>query len=332
MFPGNEVLWTQKRGVRRQTYPHEHLQGKGYNETPFAFAIETGRLHRYRMVAEQEEHEPPVIPVYRKAGYTDLVVLPMFNVDGVVNKCIGYGTKVREGFTEEQVKRLRRLQAPLARIFEHYSDKSDMAVSLGTYVGHDIAKKVLGGGIQRGEGEKIPAVLAFVDIVGFTALSNKLPGKEIVARLNDFFDTISECVEARNGEILKFMGDGALIIFPVVDDLTAQEAVAQQALAAVSSARVQLRSVSGGQSLDFRASLDIGDVFYGNIGSSTRLDFTAIGPAVNLASRLLDAAGDLQAKTVCSQQFFDVSGVNADKSTIKTLKGFDQDVPVFVID
>ena len=96
MFPGNEVLWTEKRGVRRQTFPHKHLQGKGYKETPFAFAIETGRLHRYRMVAEQEDQEPPVIPVYRKAGYTDLVVLPMFNVDGVVNKCIGYGTKVGE--------------------------------------------------------------------------------------------------------------------------------------------------------------------------------------------------------------------------------------------
>ena len=331
MSPGTEVLWSEKRGVRRQTFPHEHLQGR-YKDTPFAFVIESGRLHRYHMVVERDERDPDVIPIYRKAGFTDLLILPMFNVDGVVTKCIGYGTKVQDGFTEEQIRRLRRLQAPLARIAEHYSDKSDMAVSLGTYVGHDIAEKVLAGHIQRGEGEKIPAVLLFIDVAGFTALSNQLSGSEIVGRLNEFFDIVSECVKARNGEILKFMGDGALVIFPVVDDLTAQEAAAQEALAAVHSSRQQLSSISETDPLAFRASLHIGEVFYGNIGSADRLDFTAIGPAVNIASRLVDAAGDLEARTVCTQQFMDVCGIAHGTSHALAVKGFDGDVPVFVID
>ena len=144
-------------------------------------------------------------------------------------------------------------------------------------------------------------MLIFIDVAGFTALSNQLSGSEIVGRLKDFFDIISECVKARNGEILRFMGDGALVIFPVVDDLTAQEAAAQEALAAVHSSRQQLSSISERDTLDFRASLHIGDVFYGNIGSADRLDFTAIGPAVNIASRLVDTAGDLEARTVCTQ-------------------------------
>ena len=160
------------------------------------------------------------------------------------------------------------------------------------------------------------------------------PSKAIqaYAPLNKFFDIVSECVKARNGEILKFMGDGALIIFPVVDDLTAQEAMALQALAAVGSARQELGSGSVKDALDFRASLHIGDVFYGNIGSSDRLDFTAIGPAVNIASRLVDSADDLEARTVCTQQFMDVCGIAHGTSHALAMKGFDDEVAVFVID
>ena len=162
-----------------------------------------------------------------------------------------------------------------------------------------IGTKLLGGG------ETISAVVLFADVIGFTRLSNELPSTEVLKTLNRFFAAIDAAVGPNNGEILKFMGDGVLAIFQTPDDLTAQEAAANSALDAVTQARKVLAEEDDGPAVDFRAALHIGDVFFGNIGSGSRLDFTAIGPTVNLASRMLDAASADNAHTVCSDAFLD---------------------------
>ena len=184
----------------------------------------------------------------------------------------------------------------------------------------------------RGDGETISAVILFVDIVGFTDLSNSQPATEVLKVLNDFYEVINSSVEANYGEILNFMGDGALVIFPVVDDLTAQEAAARNALNAVARSRAELQDQDGVTAIEFRASLHVGEIFYRNIGSQSRLDFTAIGPAVNLASRLLDKASALNAKTVCSEAFESITNVVTDCGTSCELKGFKEPVSIFVVE
>jgi adenylate cyclase len=171
-----------------------------------------------------------------------------------------------------------------------------------------------------------------VDIVGFTDISNSHPANEVVKILNDFYEIINSSVEINYGEILKFIGDGALVIFPVVDDLTVQESTARNALNAVARARVELKDHQGKTAIEFRASLHVGEIYYGNIGSQNRLDFTAIGPAVNLASRLLDKAGTLNAKTVCSEAFQAITSVVTDTGTTCELKGFKEPISVFVVE
>lgn len=163
-------------------------------------------------------------------------------------------------------------------------------------------------------------------------MSNNASGSDVLEVLNKFYEIINVSVIANYGEILKFVGDGALVVFPVVDDITAQEAAAQNALNSVARSRIELEKNQGEIAMEFRAALHIGEIFYGNIGSKDRLDFTAIGPAVNLASRLLDQASTLDAKTVCSEEFNSIMSTTKENGTKCDLKGFDNAVSVFVVE
>jgi adenylate cyclase len=332
IFPGTAVVWTSKRGVRRKTYSHEFMASATYRNTPIFNCINMRRMLRYRFDSSDPETESDTRITYLKAGYTDLLLLPLFDSDGTINKAVLFGTKSQGGFGQDEVASLRRLQSPLARLVETFSDKMEKATALSTYVGKNISNKVLKGHIARGQGEAIPAVLLFVDLVGFTAFSNAHPSAEVVKTLNDFYEIVHEAVLAGNGEILKFIGDGALVIFPVPDDPTAQRSVAQDALNSIADARLACLNRDDGESFAFRASLHIGEVFYGNIGSKERLDFTAIGPAVNLASRLLDEASELNAVTVCSEDFSKLLDPSQATEVKRPLKGFDETVSVFVLE
>jgi adenylate cyclase len=332
IFPGTTVIWTSMRGVRRKTYTHEFMASASYRNMPVFRCVNTRRMLRYRFDDSDPETESHTRITYLTAGYTDLLILPLFDSDGTINKAALFGTKSQSGFGEDDVVSLRRLQSPLARLVETFSDKMEKATALSTYVGKTISSKVLKGHIARGQGEAIPAVLLFVDLVGFTALSNTRPSDEVVKTLNDFYEIVHEAASAGNGEILKFIGDGALVIFPVLDDSTAQRSVAQGALNSVADTRLACLNRDDGESLAFRASLHIGEVFYGNIGSKERLDFTAIGPAVNLASRLLDEASGVNAVTVCSEDFSKLLGPSQATEVKRPLKGFDETVSVFVLE
>jgi adenylate cyclase len=332
IFPASTVLWTGKRGVRQLKVPYDIIGSKEFRNSPMARSIHECRMMRYRFNDDDDDMDVMTLKSYKQSGYTDLVNLPLFNVDGSVNKCVFFGTKCEQGFDSDQVKHMRRLQSPLARVCEHFGDQKDMEVSLATYLGRDIGTKVLNGQIRRGDGETISAVILFVDIVGFTDISNSHPANEVVKMLNDFYEIVNASVEINYGEILKFIGDGALVIFPVVDDLTAQESAARNALNAVTRARLELQEHQSDTAIEFRASLHIGEIFYGNIGSKNRLDFTAVGPAVNLASRLLDKAGTLNAKTVCSEAFQAITSAVTDTGATCNLKGFNEPVSVFVME
>lgn len=332
IIPAEGVTWTKKRGVQQIPVPNEMVQSAAFQNGPQAKTIHMRRMLRFRFDDEEDDGGEPTLIAHRDAGYTDLICLPLFNIDGSVSRCVFFGTKTEKGFDSDMATQLRRLQAPVARVCEHFGDRSDMTVSLTTYLGQDIGRKVLDGKIQRGEGETISAVILFVDLVSYTAMSNSRSGAEVLKVLNAFYEIIDTAVVANYGEILKFIGDGALIIFPVVDDLTALEAAARNALNAVASSRTEIEKHNSDTPIEFRASLHIGEIFYGNVGSQNRLDFTAVGPAVNLASRLLDQASVLNAKTVCSEEFNAITSIAVDTGTQCDLKGFNEAVSVFVVE
>ncbi len=176
--------------------------------------------------------------------------------------------------------------APLALL----AARSTLSALLTTYLGRRSAAQVLAGRLRRETGETIRAALVFADLRGFTELSESTEPKEVIAALDAWFDRIAGAVHAYGGEVLKFIGDGVLAIFPIGERDTA--AACDAALRAVAAARAGMdhlhrtRAAQGVPPLAFGTALHVGEMLWGNIGTADRLDFTAIGRAVNLVSRL----------------------------------------------
>jgi class 3 adenylate cyclase len=175
--------------------------------------------------------------------------------------------------------------APLAAL----AARATLSAALEAYLGRRSAARVLAGPLRRDVGETIEAALLYADLRGFTALSEVNPPAVVIATLNAWFDRIAGAVHAFGGEVLKLIGDGVLAIFPVTG--TPSEAC-EAALRAVAAARAGMahldaaRQAQGLPPLPFGAALHLGEMLWGNVGAADRLDFTAIGPAVNLVSRL----------------------------------------------
>src|SRR6185436_3310140 len=168
--------------------------------------------------------------------------------------------------------------------------RATLSTALEAYLGRRSAARVLAGPLRRDVGETIRAALLYADLRSFTALSEREPPASVITALDAWFDCMAGSVHAFGGEVLKFIGDGMLAIFPVMDDKPRDACNA--ALRAVSSAQAGMahldvtRREQGLPSLAFGAALHLGEMLWGNIGAADRLDFTAIGPAVNLVSRL----------------------------------------------
>jgi class 3 adenylate cyclase len=193
-------------------------------------------------------------------------------------------------FTADEAEHLgeaaRFSAAPLAAL----TARATLTAALEAYLGKRSASRVLAGPLRRGVGETIEAALLFADLRGFTALSETTAPGEVIAALDAWFDRIAGAIHAFGGEVLKFMGDGVLAIFPVAG--RDPRAACEAALSAVSAARAGMahldatRLREGQPPLPFGVALHLGEILWGSIGAADRLDFTAIGPAVNLVSRL----------------------------------------------
>jgi adenylate cyclase len=192
-------------------------------------------------------------------------------------------------FTAGEIARLREAarfaSAPLAALVA----RATLTAALEAYLGRRTAARVLAAPLRRGVGETIRAALLCADLRGFTALSESAPPTVVIAALDAWFDRIAGAVHAFGGEVLKFLGDGMLAIFPVADSPSAACDAALRAVSAAEAGMAHLnaaRRLEGLPPLPFGAAVHLGEILWGNIGAADRLDFTAIGPAVNLVSRL----------------------------------------------
>jgi adenylate cyclase len=212
-----------------------------------------------------------------------------------------------DGFDRSHRALLRRAAALLATPLEIVVTRQTAATLLATYLGRRSGARVLAGAVQRGDGETIHAVLWYSDLRGFTALSESLPRDRVIALLNAHFERLAAPIKAFGGEVLKFMGDGLLAIFPTEPGGAAQ--ACDRALRAARGARAGMAALNsermaGGESpLAFGLALHLGDVMHGNIGAPDRLDFTVIGPAVNFVSRLEALCKRLDRPVLVSAEF-----------------------------
>ena len=216
-----------------------------------------------------------------------------------------WSTRQPGGFTAKQFSDLESVIAPLARVAEIRALRRTAGNLIDTYVGHQTGERILSGKIRRGYVEAIRAAIWLSDMRGFTTLSEQLPPQALIDRLNLYFGCQVPAILDHGGEVLKFMGDGLLAIFPIASDADADE-VCRRALSCAREFRKRIAELPHSENdaaIRFGLALHLGEVMYGNIGGGNRLDFTCIGPAVNLAARLEKVAAKLGEPIVASAEF-----------------------------
>lgn len=328
-MPGQFSYWTPTGGSRELTMAADQFQTyEGWVGSAAEECMTSERMVVHTLGTEPRFEANRIVPKQIAHGYTQFVFVPLLSHFSLAASVAGFGTKQAGGFTDAEQMTIRRLQAPLARVVEGYILHEGTVQVLSTYVGRGAGERVLQGNILRGDTEAIPAIVLFADLKGFTKLSNTRPAHDVIERLNLFYNIAETAITRNGGEILKFMGDGLLAIFPTPDDLSAQMAAASGALASLEELDRSLTAESLDE-LRFRASLHLGDIHYGNIGSKSRLDFTAIGPTVNLAARLMSVADELERDTVCSEAFHHLVPMRTEMLDQRVFKGFEHPHKVF---
>jgi adenylate cyclase len=268
------------------------LANDAYRQNPLSHVIEKGEAFRGRTRDAAERF--PLLAELARQGYVDYAAIPL-RADGAYHNAATVATKRAGGFSEAQFSDLTRLLRLAALHVERHIALRIAANVLDTYLGAAAGGRVLRGSIKRGAGEPIRAIIWASDLRGFTDLADRLDGPDMIALLNGYFECLAGAVLAHDGEVLKFIGDGLLAVFPY-STFADEKAAAAAALAAAQGALQAIErlnedpqafaDIPGWRPLRTGIALHDGEVFFGNVGAPERLDFTVIGRAVNAASRV----------------------------------------------
>nr|WP_243370957.1 adenylate/guanylate cyclase domain-containing protein [Microvirga solisilvae] len=282
-----------------------------WRRSTYYHLFHTGEEMLRRRIGPEHEADFIVLDELRDEGQTDyLAFAHRFSDEGTIGAvdCFysSWSTDATSGFTDEEVSLLRDLCSPLALAMKCASLAHITETLVTTYLGRDAGRRVLSGRIARGVTDRIQAVLWFSDLHGFTAVTESAEPEQIIPFLNDYSEMIISSIHDAGGDVLKLIGDGTLAIFTADDAALA----CQRALKAENLMRERIRSLNKGRAsrnlpvTDAYLALHIGDVFYGNIGSQDRLDFTVVGPAVNEASRIAALCRSVEREVLVSSAFY----------------------------
>jgi adenylate cyclase len=258
---------------------------------------------------------------WRSKGLTDYVAWPMYHTLGK-RQFVAFSTDRPGGFDEAHITSLSRLLPILALVSEIRIKNRLARTLLETYVGSYAGELILAGATRRGSGTTVHAAIMICDLRDFTRISDNWPRDDVIDLLNGYFDAMSEPIARHGGEILKFIGDGLLAVFPLNEP---------QACANLLRAVNEKNSETGRAPLNYGIGVHVGDVMYGNIGSRTRLDFTVIGPAVNMASRLETLTKQLGRTVLLSRAFADFVKSDFDLERVGEypVRGFSDPIELF---
>ena len=327
---GRRFFWRRDaEGVAVSEPSFEFLETDEYRHSTVAAVTTTGRELRRRLADPACPNDFPLFRTLRDEGVTDYLISPLIFSNGEIHAA-SWTTDAPGGFSDAALARLRAVAAPLARVAEIRALRRTAGTLLDTYVGRNAGTRILAGQIRRGDTEAISAVIWLSDLRDFTLMADRLPAGELIALLNRCFDCQVPAILAHGGEVLKFMGDGLLAIFPIAA-AAAAAGTCDKALAAAREARALLAdlAVPTGPKVRFGLALHVGEVLYGNIGGGNRLDFTCIGPAVNLAARLEKLARDLGRSVVVSSTFAAQCATGLRPLGDHPLRGLGQPQPAF---
>jgi adenylate cyclase len=282
---GRGFIWHETTDtVEVNEAPYEFLESDQYLQSPIHRVFSQHTEVRRRLADPGCPVDFPILEDFAKEGVTDFLALPLRFINGEVHAA-SFATRRAGGFTEAEVAGLREVALPLTRIAEIYGYLRKSRNILHAYLGRHAGEKVLDGQIRRGDGEEIRAVLWFCDLRDSTRLADSMSRAEFLVILNEFFECVLQPVLDAGGEVLRFIGDAALAIFPVGADAGR---ACRTAVGAAREAMTRMQAANARRSrpLHFGIGLHLGEVLYGNIGTPTRIEFTVIGAAANEAARI----------------------------------------------
>ncbi len=330
------IFWHREAGGAQEMERGHGIEDSPlYKASPIRWIYEGGPPIHTRIDPGHGELEFPILEDLRQQGYRDYTIRPLPFSTGRIN-AIGFSTKQPTGFSDADIGLIDDVLPALGGVLELRHLLRTARGLLDAYVGPRTGRKILNGTVKRGDGDEINAVLWYCDLRDFTAISERLRRDEVIALLNDYFEQMAAPIEARGGEILKFIGDAILAIFPITDGLSPEAACcaaidaaleAQQRLGRLN----QTRLAAGQTPLRCGIALHKGDVMYGNIGAPGRLDFTVIGPAVNLVTRIEDKTRDLEPPIVFSHKVAERCGRPHRSLGRHAFKGIDGEREVFTL-
>lgn len=306
---GRNFIWRQGGEVEIGSVDFDILDTPEFARSPLRVVFEQGLEVRGR-TSDPDSKRFPFLEDMRAEGATDYIAVPVPFLDGSIH-ATSWITQHPSGFSDDDIAAIRSIIAPLARVSEIISLRRTAEMLLDTYVGNRAGSRILGGQIRRGHTETMQAVIWLSDLRGFTALSDRLPAETVVEILNQYFDCQVTAIRGHGGEVLKFMGDGLLAVFPIDEYVGDAAHVCARVLEAARESRASVEALSFPvgdvvERFRFGVALHVGNILYGNIGGGNRLDFTCIGPAVNLAARLEKITGRLGRTVVASEGFANV--------------------------
>jgi adenylate cyclase len=295
--------------------PKDVQAAERWRHSPFYRMLQTGDSLLRRPLNAATKDEFSWLSDLFAAGMTDYVaIISRFGADGVIGEMDGvyssWTTRAPGGFSDGQIAALERMVPYLALAIKSVSLAHMTATLMETYLGRDAGQRVLSGRILRGIAERIDTVIWFSDLRGFTRITDTAP-EQAIPLLNDYADVIVSAIHEHGGDVLELIGDGTLAIFTATDRTHACSGSLSAATAAREGiVRLNKRRLEEGKPVtDMYLGLHVGEVFYGNIGSRERLDFTVIGPAVNEASRIAAMCRSVDQPILVSSAFANVDGV-----------------------
>jgi adenylate cyclase len=293
---GRAVRWSRATGKTEITDYGRTTQGEAaqsWRATPFYRLVESGEKASRHRVDDEAETGSPFFRSRREEGLTEYIcVMNRFAAEGVIGEMdsvtSGWGTDRPEGFSDADLAALKRVLPSLALAMKCAALGRMAGALVETYLGRGAGQLVLGGRIARGVADRIGAALWFSDLRGYTKITDMAAPEHIIPLLNDYAEAVLSSIHDRGGDVLKLIGDGVLAIFRSEDGAMACRA----AIAAATNAAERIEALNRRRAAEslptthMYLGLHIGEVFFGNIGSKDRLDFTVVGPAVNETSRI----------------------------------------------